>query len=115
MVKGVWVHVYRNGLGDCTNGGVSSRTDSFLLVDSQNPSLGQREAKEGDTVLVVDHRCGMSHPCLTPRAVPAVIREGIPEILAGWSMFGGNFVSTSDAWFSGLFGHVLPIHDRFER
>lgn len=109
------VHVYRSPrLGDCTNSGLTSKFDSIMLVDPQNDQLGGFTVKDGDRVLLVDHRGGRDHPCLTPRAVPATIINGavIPD--KGWHMFGGNYVSTSDSRFREAFGHVLPVHDRVE-
>lgn len=97
------VNVFRWALGDCTNGGVTSRQDSFTL-------LGEREpvpAKGGPFLRVVKRNIGGVYVHAEPVEQPTG--------MAG-PMAGGAFVHTSDARYSELVGHSYPIsvHDRFE-
>ena len=107
MIKGLLVFIYRNGLGDCTNGGVSSKATKAVLVgvdipeifepSDQAPALHLREFK-GRLIAV---------PAPLPRW------RGTYEIqhLDGW-MSGGNYIHTSDSRFPG--NHPIPIYDRRE-
>lgn len=114
-IKGLLVWVMRNvKLRDCTREGLTSRIDSCLLIDERVKDWGALGAKEGDEVLMVDYRQGYSHPCLTPVAVPAVIRDGVVVQHPGWHQFGGNFINSQDSRFTKIHGDVLPVHDRFE-
>lgn len=104
------VHVLRSTLGDCTNGGVSSRSDSFDLFAS-HLSYAQ----------VVDY-------CLEKgidvnKALKLVHRENLNYIHAEpiinrskWYMAGGNFVKSCDSRFKDLtgIGYPVPVHDRTE-
>jgi hypothetical protein len=114
-IKGMSVSVLRDASGvDCTMRGVSSRVSRILVVDPTVPALGVFEAKEGDTVLLVDQRGGKDHSYMTPIAVPATVVNGQLVKSPKWHMFGGNYVTSSDSRFSAAYGHVLPVHDRVE-
>lgn len=104
-------YVLRNAtLGDCTNGGVSSRSED-LEVFAPHLSFAQ----------VADY-------CLENRidvnkVLKLVYRESIDYIHAEpiinrhkWYMFGGNYVKTSDSRFKDLTGirYPVPVHDRTE-
>lgn len=106
---GLNVQVYRDNLGDCTNGGASATADAVCVINMDgpfNPSADRPAFKlipgafSGTAVLVpVDRPEGMIGP-----------------------MFGGNMAHSSDSRFSkaveNLTGHrfygALPIHDRFD-
>lgn len=97
-------------LGDCINGGVSSRSED-LEVFAPHLSFAQ----------VADY-------CLENRidvnkVLKLVYRESIDYIHAEpiinrykWYMFGGNYVKTSDSRFKVLTGisYPVPVHDRTE-
>lgn len=109
MKKALPVDVYRSiNIGDCTNGGVSSRfdrllvlcDDGFIDVDMDNPP---------------ENLCKVVHRFLFGRDVYHI--EPVEEPKGcGW-MAGGNFAHTSDSRFSDMCGHqygALAIHDRQE-
>lgn len=99
-VKALRIYVYRSNLGDCTNEGVSGKTDT-LYIECQR---GAVEVEDDDPRLmeVVEGYRGSFH--LEPR-------NGKRKGCVGW-MMGGNFAYTSDGRFG--YGYPLPIHDRQE-
>ena len=114
-MKGMLVFVYRcAAFGDSTNNGVTARHTQMILIDPSQKDSQIFEPQEGDDVLVVDHRGGRDHPFLTPIARPAKVIGGHLVPAKGWTMFGGNYVTTSDSRFREAYGHVLPVHDRIE-
>lgn len=108
-MKALPVSVYRSArVGDCTNGGVSSRfrdllvicDDGFIDVDEENPP---------------ENLCKVVHRFLFGRDVFHIEPVARPTG-AGW-MMGGNYAATSDSRFSALCGHqygAIAIHDRQE-
>lgn len=105
---GLTVYFYKNPLGDCTNGGVSSKFTEGVVVNVDGPSKPRDDAPA--MLLVKGYAPG------TVRIVPA-------DVGTGRSMFGGNYAATSDSRFSEalekLLGHrfygAVAVHDRFER
>lgn len=94
-MKGLLVEVYRgfyNGkTSDCTNGGASSKFDSFVLVGT-NPInkrvvSGPFDSRPDTPELVL-----VEGPYDTVRAVPRELLDA-----KVWVMFGGNFCYTSDS------------------
>jgi hypothetical protein len=97
--KGLLVHVLRS-VGDCTNGGVTTRYEKFVLVgegvaeifapseDAPELQLGRR----GDYIYAV------------PTEEPKGSHMG--------PMSGGNFIYTSDSRFPSR--QPIAVHDRFE-
>ena len=108
-MKALPIDVYRcAGLGDCTNGGISSRFDRLLLLcDTGFVDVDENDPPENLVKLVKRHLFGIDTWHIEPVTVP----EGI-----GW-MAGGNFAHTSDSRFTrmceGMYGAVA-IHDRQE-
>lgn len=105
-MKALPISVYRTArLGDCTNGGITSRYDELLLlcedgfvnVDMENPP-------ENLVRLVVRHLFGREYKHLEP--VASTDRGSV-----GW-MYGGNIASTSDSRFPS--DYPLCVHDRQE-
>ena len=103
-MKALPVEVFRSGLGDCTNGGMSSRHDTlyvicdrgFIDIDPKNPP---------DNLAKVVKRRTIYH-----------IEPYTPATQIGW-MMGGNYAATSDARFSDMIGGMygaVAIHDRQE-
>lgn len=104
MKAGLTVGVLRNArLGDATVGGPSATTDSFTLVDAmvKGPSMPSDEHPEINLVRRVIGGRDYVH--------------AVPLSLAGkQTMFGGNFIHTSDSRFRAVNLYPIPIHDRVE-
>lgn len=111
-MKALKLEVFRSyaiyEIGDCTNGGISSRfNEVFLICDAGNRELDEENPPENTVKLVqrlIDGRV-VNH--LEPINRPTG---------AGW-MFGGNFAYTSDSrlmeMVGGMYG-AIAIHDRQE-
>lgn len=105
---GIIVSVYRNDLGDCTNGGMSSRVSQICVTNVEGPF------KPSDDCPAFELLPG--HVKNAARLVPLQT----PSKQIG-PMFGGNYGSTSDSRFgdavralTGAHISIVPIHDRFE-
>lgn len=105
---GLIINVYKTGglYGmDCTNGGISSKTDGLCITNIEGPF---NPCDKYPPAKLVEH---VRHAIIQP--------EGMDH---KWLMFGGNYGSTSDSRFSKaikkLIGHrfygAVPIHDRAE-
>lgn len=109
MKKALPVDVYRSiTIGDCTNGGVSSRFDR-LLVLCDDGFIDVNESNPPENLCKVVHRFLFGHDVY--HIEPVEEPKG-----CGW-MAGGNFAHTSDSRFSDMCGHqygALAIHDRQE-
>ena len=98
-MKGLLVYILKNGsLGDCTNGGLSSKVDKAVLIGCGMPEIF--EPSEDAPALYLKEWYG------SYKAVPSLDDSGY--------MFGGNYVETSDSRFSTICGHPIKIHDRQE-
>jgi hypothetical protein len=98
---------------DCTNGGISSRF-ARLLVISQDEAFGCGGMADERTPIGI---LTASHGTPVIRPHPDLLRGG----RNAWTMFGGNFASTSDSRFldaveavCGYRARAVPIHDREE-
>jgi hypothetical protein len=116
---GLPVYVYRDSaLGDCTNGGVSSKFTRLVVMNVEGPF-----SPTDDTApVLLERNAGNS-----VRIVPAKLDAAgdwvplKPENTAG-PMMGGNYAATSDSRFGQairkILGHdfygAVAIHDRFE-
>ena len=122
---GLTVMVMRNPLGDCTNGGLSSKHTGFVVTNLEGPF----EPSEDHPAI----RIIKGHVPLSLIAVPEQEPNGI-------RMMGGNHVYSSDGRFANgltelvlyhwgqqypalhdlrntiwaVMGRPLPIHDRYE-
>ena len=101
--KGMLVHVLRSALGDCTNGGVTSRFASFVLVGEGVAEIFEADAK---TPMLVATRSPSGRGWYA--ALPDEVQAG------RWFMHGGNYVETSDSRFTDHFGGPIRVHDRTE-
>lgn len=107
---GMLVYVYRNALGDGTNGGVSSRFARLCVTNVEGPF------KPDETMPAVVLHSHVNGTCL--RLVPAEFACGTKR----WTSFGGNYAATCDSRFTEacckLLGHdfygAVAIHDRVE-
>lgn len=106
-MKGLLVDVLRPAHGaDCTNGGVTSRVTSAVLVDAQRlPEIFDATERTPALVVMWDKRYLGGYIY----AVPA-------DLVGKRPMFGGNFVYTSDSRFRDVSGSgaPIPVHDRVE-
>lgn len=106
MVKGLTIWVYRDRLGDCTNGGISSRYDELILVGEgiEGPVSVDLDNPPENLVKIVKRRLfGESEPYLH---IEPYNNEG------KWYMAGGNHAYVSDSRFPSRY--ALSIHDRCE-
>jgi len=99
MTKGIPAQTYRDNT-DCTNGGISSKYDRFVLTGPGiagvfTPSDDMPELRLKYTGIEGDHLC----------CEPSFEATG-----RGW-MFGGNFLYSSDSRFPE---YPIGIHDRQE-
>lgn len=109
------VDVLRSPLGDCTNGGVSSRWRSLAVYCPDGPSSFDADRETPLNFCMVEKRylLGTVHA----RIVPAMVNEhGNVVPRPRWWMKGGNVGNTSDSRFHELSGvyYPLDIHDRCE-
>lgn len=106
---GLTAHVYRNPLGDCTNGGITSKHDGVCIVNVDGPF------DPSDDYVAVALTDG---PTGNPIFVP--LDKNGREMHGG--MFGGNYIGGADSRLGeaimrrfGIEARVaLPVHDRFE-
>ena len=104
MQTGLHAYIHRWGLGDCSNGGISSRCEAVTIVGDgiEGPFI---PSKEYPAVRLVRRQiCGREHLHLEPVEAPK--RGNI-----GW-MFGGTYVAVCDDRFPH--DYPLPLHDRQE-
>lgn len=99
---GLPVYIYHGKLGECSNGGLSSRVDELTLTNVEGPF----EPTPERPAAILVQRNGHLH----------VEPEGPrPEGCVG-PMMGGCYVATPDTRFFravGFYGAV-PLHDRYE-
>lgn len=94
------VDVFRSA-HDCTNGGITSKHNSFWLLDVDESEPAQSKIP----CLRVCYR-----PQFGFHVEPLIMPQGMIG-----PMFGGNFVWTSDSRFTEKYGKgPLKVHDRFE-
>lgn len=108
-MKALPIEVYKtNRLGDCTNGGISSKYDTLLLVCDDGYVKIDEDNLPENLVKVVTRTFGFG----TFRHIEpyAKVKEGN----VGW-MSGGNIAYSCDGRFSRIAGeYPLVIHDRQE-
>lgn len=103
--KGLLTHyVYVSQLGDCSNGGVTSRKKELqVLLDPL-----QAEEHDDDTLVIIAYDPLHKQQIPWYHAVPlGLLRSGVH------SMFGGNMVQTSDS--RKPCQYAIPVHDRVEQ
>ena len=113
---GLVVSVFKNPLGDCTNGGISSKVVDLCLVNVEGPN--RPSAYQPAAMLVPGNGPGLV------KIVPAVFVNLDQEWRKDprWCMMGGNYAATSDSRFheavrritGGASYGAVPIHDRIE-
>jgi predicted PolB exonuclease-like 3'-5' exonuclease len=111
------ISVYRNAeIGDCTNGGISSKVNKLILV-SKKVEFERLENfcnlynYDINTCVTVEDR-GLYKGYLN--LIPVTLVDS-----GQWTMFGGNFGYTSDSRFKNFITNYqkdgpVAIHDRVE-
>lgn len=99
-MKGLIASVFKSDLGDCSNGGISGKVESVVIVNCNGPF------DPSESMPAVEIRTGN-----LPGTVKAIPVEGKDENKIGW-MFGGTFIYTSDSRFP--YNYPVPLHDRQE-
>ena len=116
-IRCISVSVYRDGNGDCSNGGVSSRFRRLLVACPDGPDIF-----DADKAIPLNF-CRVRKRHLFGRDVydvrPAALDEDGNVVDRGgkWFMFGGNIAFTSDSRFKALCDGLyagIQIHDRVE-
>tara|TARA_R110000851_G_scaffold72413_22_gene160517 strand:- start:4708 stop:5028 length:321 start_codon:yes stop_codon:yes gene_type:complete len=99
------VFVLSNSLGDSTNNGISATHERKLVVPCLNGHITADDVVEmGYKVLE-----------LRPSAIAGYPSKFAEAGETRWTMFGGNYVTSSDSRFSANYGHSpIAIHDRIE-
>lgn len=95
--------VFRSGLGDCTNGGISAERRELYILGSDGPF----EPSDIRECVTVERKMVLGQEHLDAKPVYCQNR---------WYMMGGNFLYTSDSRFREFTGssYPIPIHDRYE-
>jgi len=108
---GIHVNIYKDVREvDCTNGGESSYAKGFTVVNAEGPAEPCEDYPPAELV--------MAEPIggvKILRLIPVSKKEE-------WTMFGGNYASTSDSRFPELcekllgapFYGAVSVHDRVE-
>jgi len=128
---GINAGIFHNPLGNCSNGGISSKHNKCCIVNAAGPF---DPVDDCPAVLIV---AGAVPGAV--RAVPAVNDPSAPDgwkEQPGWNQMGGDFVYSSDSRFSECVRKVycdawgshrgaasshmiwtgaIPLHDRQER
>ena len=98
------VEVYKNSFGDCTNNGVTSDTSQTFVVPCESGPITEEglDAYGAVYVILVPGKAG-NRMHLKPYGV------------SRHTMFGGNFVYSSDSRFKETYGsNPVHVHDRIE-
>jgi len=112
-MSGLLVNVYRNtSYGDCSNKGITSKYNEFLLID-EDENIGPFEVSDNcPTLKLVKRKLGTyTNDKKGEYYLHAVPVNGDGKKVTG-GMFGGNFIYTSDSRFPSV--GPIPVHDRFE-
>lgn len=103
IFRALSAEVFRSGLGDCTNGGISSTRKELYILGSDGPF----EPSDIRECVTVERKevCGQEYLNAKPAYFPR-----------RWYMMGGNFLYTSDSRYREYTGmkYPIPIHDRHE-
>lgn len=109
---GLTLHIYKSGLGDCSNGGISGRCDEVVCVNIAGPS--EPDVNRPPVLLVAGAYPGIA------RCVP--FEDDSRPLHGVGPMMGGCYVATSDSRFTekveeivgGRFYGAVALHDRYE-
>jgi hypothetical protein len=107
---GLLVEVYKWSLGDCTNGGVSSKHNRLCITNMEGPF---EPSDDAPAAMLMQHPSVKTHCYIVPQEL---IDSG------KWFMAGGNFAYSSDSRFWEAVNKItgvglsaaISIHDRTE-
>ena len=96
------VEVYKNSFGDCTNNGVTNDALQTFVVPCEHGPISGDWAEKMEYVILVPGKAGNR-------------MHVKPEGVGRHTMFGGNFVYSSDSRFGETYGrNPVHVHDRIE-
>jgi hypothetical protein len=98
---GIRANVYSRNGADTTNGGVTSRVDSVVIVNAEGPF----EPSEDSPAVRIAEKTVFG------KTVTYAVPVETPDGKRG-PMFGGNFIYSSDKRFPS--DDPIKVHDRFE-
>lgn len=104
-MKGLLVEIYKNG-SDCSNGGLSSKTDKCILIGNGIPEIFE-SSEDYPPVQVVKREL---HHGIYLTAYPVKPDGTIDKDC----MAGGTFIYTYDSRFRTISPYPIPLHDRKE-
>lgn len=107
--RGLMVHVYRAADEYCTNRGVTSKFDVFVLTGEGIPEIFEPSERMPELRLERRRLFGDEDHL---RVIPVERPDGDRGAIG--PMFGGNFVWSCDSRFREISEGPLPVHDRFE-
>lgn len=113
-MKAILVHPLISSLGDCTNGGLTSKNRSLTIFSADTTDEEIKQYFNGDSEKYSKAiRVMKTENPIYPVRAEVVFRKPSNE---GTYMAGGNFVYTSDSRYKEVAGVPYPIsvHDRFE-
>jgi len=100
---GLLATVYRAaGLGDCTNGGITSRVDQVVIVGEGSEIFEPSDDAPAVVIVRKSYRFG---DYMFAKPVALGDRQ---------SMFGGNYITCSDSRVRAINKYPIPVHDRIE-
>lgn len=107
-MKALPISVYRTDrLGDCTNGGITSRYKELLLICEDGfVEVDENDPPENLVKIVTRYFGGNEHKHIEPYA-------SVESGSVGW-MSGGNIAYTCDSRFREMSEYPLQVHDRQE-
>ncbi len=96
------VDVYRNAGIDCSARGVTSDESNMMVVPCVSGPITAEQAELNEYVILVPGKAGNR-------------MHVKPEGVGRHTMFGGNFVYSSDSRFGETYGsNPVHVHDRIE-
>lgn len=105
MIKALPIDVYKPSHGDCSNGGISSRFSSLLLVCDEGFVDVDESNPPENLVKMVTRDLGFT---IYSHIEPYVKPNGV-----GW-MAGGCVAYSPDSRFTRMSQYPLSLHDRQE-
>ncbi len=101
---GLKILVFKSVLGDCSNGGVSGKYSTLLLVGENIPAVDKIENPDNVVFIEIKNlRDGDDYLYLKPYCLKD--RSG---------MASGSFGYSADSRFAEISLYPLPLHDRVE-
>ncbi len=107
-------NVLRAASGDCTNGGLTAKHVSVMLIGPGGAPSDFDPKKSGLPVFRVVIRQFAGEPYYHAEPIEEFKTTTIGKESAIGPMFGGNFLFSSDSRFRRMFQYPIPAHDRFE-